>query len=338
MQKSKYFLEIDNTKGFSIILAVFGHAAPDAVKGFWIVGQDSLSASLHSLVYSFHMALFFVCSGFLLYPKLEAMGGVGIRFKRLMIPYLFLSIVYLGAKMFGGGLADNPLTDNPLIGIIFGKSPCYGAWFLWVLFVMNFLVILLYRTISLTNLLIIFCVVSFLPIKYNENFFGIEKVQHEMMWLVLGCLVRKYYMYVERFIALWVVLIFASILVSLHLLEPIYQKSAWLIVHFLTMVKTFSGVTASFVMCYFIAKKMSQSNIVNKTLKICSDYCMDIYILSMFVLVPLRILYVNYGGMNIIPYYIWLIIATLLGVIVPIVMSKYIVRKSRILKVLLLGS
>lgn len=73
MQKRYY--EIDLTKGFAITLAVFGHAAPDAVKGFWIAGTDSLSASLHYLVYSFHMALFFACSGFLLYPKFCVVGG-----------------------------------------------------------------------------------------------------------------------------------------------------------------------------------------------------------------------------------------------------------------------
>ena len=64
---------------------------------------------------------------------------------------------------------------------------------------------------------------------------------------------------------------------------------------------------------------------------------MDIYILSMFVLVPLRILYVNIGVMNYIPYYLWLIIATVLGVILPICVSKYYVRRTKLLKILLLG-
>ena len=72
---TKHFLEVDFAKGFAIILAVFGHAAPDAVKGFWMVGTDSISASLHYLVYSFHMALFFACSGFFV-SKAQHRGGI----------------------------------------------------------------------------------------------------------------------------------------------------------------------------------------------------------------------------------------------------------------------
>ena len=76
MESKKRILEIDIAKGLAIILAVIGHAFPDAMKGFWIAGKDSIAASTESFIYSFHMPLFFMCSGFLLYTKLSAGGGV----------------------------------------------------------------------------------------------------------------------------------------------------------------------------------------------------------------------------------------------------------------------
>lgn len=336
MIMQKRYKEIDLAKGFAIILAVLGHAAPDAVKGFWIAGNDSFSASLHQLIYSFHMPLFFACSGFLLYPKLASGGGnLYKRFKKLMIPYFFLSFAYLGAKMLGGGLADNPLTDNPIVGIFFGTSPCFGAWFLWVLFVMTIIAIIL-RRINLWILLAIFALLSYIPIEYGDNFFGVEKVHANMMWVITGCLVRKYYESIEGKLHLWTLIISALVLLSIHLTSNLFDGYGNVISHSVTIIKTVSGMLASFAMCYMIEKKAGDS-FVYKMLNICGDYCMDIYILSMFVLVPLRIIYVNIGFMNYVPYYVWLVIASVLGVIIPILASKYFVRKVKPLKVLLLG-
>ena len=320
----KYYLEIDLAKGFAIVLAVFGHAAPDAVKDFWIVGQNSISASMHHLVYSFHMALFFACSGFLLYPKLGKAGGVNVealkRFKRLMIPYFFLSFLYLAGKMFGGGLADHQLTDNPIVGILGGCSPCYGAWFLWCLFVMS-MVVLCLKKVNLWVLFGLGGLISYIPLNIGNSFIGLRNVQVYIMWVVFGCMIHKYYARISKRINIWL---------------GLFETHNHIVSHSIGIIKTISGIIASYTLCYMIAVKTINS-FVNKALKICGDYCMDIYILSMFVLVPLRILYVNIGVMNYIPYYLWLIIATILGVILPICVSKYYVRRTKLLKILLLG-
>jgi len=72
-----YFKEVDLVKGFAMFLAVVGHSLPDAVKGFWIAGQDSFSEFLYHWIYSFHMPTFFLFAGFLFVPKLIGMpiGG-----------------------------------------------------------------------------------------------------------------------------------------------------------------------------------------------------------------------------------------------------------------------
>lgn len=330
--------EIDVTKGFAIILAVFGHAAPDAVKGFWIVGTDSLSASLHYLVYSFHMALFFACSGFLLYPKFcivgGALSGISKRFRRLMVPYIFLSLVYLCGKMFGGSLADNQLTGNPAVAILFGSSPCFGAWFLWCLFVMT-MVVLCFKKVNIWILLAVSVVLSYIPIEYGENYMGLEKAQVNIMWVVLGCIVRKYYDKISPKINIYIGLSAALVLIVVHLSNDAFVTNNLYVNHSLAIIKALSGIIASFTFCYLLA--FHTASLSYKGLKLCGDYCMDIYILSMFVLVPLRILYVNVGVMNYIPYYLWLLIATIFGVVIPIFLSKFVVRKVKILKILLIG-
>lgn len=76
MTQKKHYLEIDMAKGFAIILAVVGHSFPDCATGFWMAGHNSVATSVESFIYSFHMALLFVCSGFLLEPKLVKGGGL----------------------------------------------------------------------------------------------------------------------------------------------------------------------------------------------------------------------------------------------------------------------
>ncbi|MBO5157155.1 MAG: acyltransferase [Prevotella sp.] len=334
----KRFLEIDLAKGLAIILAVVGHAFPDAVKGFWIAGGNSVAASMESFIYSFHMPLFFMCSGFLFLPKLTN-GGVSqtiaTRFKRLMIPYLFLSFMYLGGKMVGGALADNALSDNPIVGIIFGNSPCFGAWFLWVLFIMSVIVLCL-KKVNVGLLFAAFIAASYIPLHLDSNFKGISAILSATMWFLMGCVVRKHYDCISKYLNIYVCMMSFLVILSIHLYGGMIDSSNGLITRTIAIIKTFTGITASYTLCYILASKFKEST-VTKKLQMCGDYCMDIYIVSMFVLVPLRILYVNVGLMNYIPYWPWVIIASALGIVLPILISKHIVRKVGILRVLLIG-
>lgn len=337
MQSKKRILEIDIAKGFAIILAVIGHAFPDAVKGFWIAGKDSLAASVEGFIYSFHMPLFFMCSGFLLFPKLSGGGTnnqVKSRFKRLMIPYLFLSFLYLLAKMKGGALAATQLGDNPVVGILFGNSPCFGAWFLWSLFFISIIVLGL-RKVNIWTLFFVFFAVSYVQLGLSDTYKGLQSILSSTLWVVIGCLLRKYYGIISKRIN-WLVFIISLILILIIHIYNVVNLDDYIIYKIsLAIIKTLAGITASFSLCFILAK--CPENILVKGLKVCGDYCMDIYILSMFVLVPLRILYVNVGIMNYIPYWPWLIIASVLGVILPIGLSKYIVRKIKLLRILLIG-
>lgn len=338
MGTKKRILEIDLAKGLAIILAVIGHAFPDAVKGFWIAGENSVAASMEQFIYSFHMPLFFMCSGFLFLPKLTNGGGnqtITTRFKRLMIPYLFLSFMYLGGKMVGGALADNALSDNPIVGIMFGNSPCYGAWFLWVLFFMSVIVLCL-RRVNVWFLLAVFIAASYIPLNLEADFKGISVIMSATMWFLTGCVVRKHYSCISKYLNVYICWGSLLVILAIHIYGGLIESSNVLVTRSVAIIKTLMGITASYALCYLLATKYTESA-TTKRLQLCGDYCMDIYIVSMFVLVPLRILYVNVGLMNYIPYWPWLIIVSVLGVVLPVLISKHIVRKVRILRVLFIG-
>lgn len=238
--------------------------------------------------------------------------------------------------MVGGNLADNALSDNPIIGILFGNSPCYGAWFLWSLFFMSVIVLSL-RRMNVLGLIILFFVMSYIPLNLEANFKGITSLYSATMWLLMGCVVRKHYGHVSKFLNIYVLLVsFVTILLIHNLACHFLEFSQVVFARSMAIIKTLTGIVASYSLCYILASRYKTS-VVSKTLQMCGDYCMDIYIISMFVLVPLRILYVNVGLMYYIPYYLWLVIASFLGCVIPILVSKYFVRKTRILKLVLLG-
>lgn len=79
----KRFSFIDVAKGISIVLIVLGHLLKNNIIITWI--------------YSFHVPIFFIITGYLLKTKssLKLNKVVKIRFKSIMIPYLIFSILVL---------------------------------------------------------------------------------------------------------------------------------------------------------------------------------------------------------------------------------------------------
>lgn len=81
MDKHKRLDELDITKGMGIILIVLGHLEP----GIYLM----------RFVYSFHLFLFFACSGFVgkRYEKREFIVVILQNVRRLLLPYMFWSVL-----------------------------------------------------------------------------------------------------------------------------------------------------------------------------------------------------------------------------------------------------
>lgn len=129
----KRFPEIDIAKGIGIILMIVGHFFPR-------------SSSIVVFIFTFHMPLFFLISGYFYRPKniTENWRNDG---KRLLIPYFLTCLVFVLytllaclqkgeyenlnkaviASLFGSGSVNG--------NVIWGRTSPIGAiWFLWALF------------------------------------------------------------------------------------------------------------------------------------------------------------------------------------------------------------
>jgi fucose 4-O-acetylase-like acetyltransferase len=124
---------LDVARGFGIILVILGHQSiPDSIK-------------IH--IYSFHMPLFFIVSGFLLsFGKEDSFNKfLGKKAKSILWPYLYISILswlywLLIGRNFGADSHLNVEWWVPLLGTLYGSDQGYflvhnyALWFLPCLF------------------------------------------------------------------------------------------------------------------------------------------------------------------------------------------------------------
>ena len=161
MNRVKYF---DVAKGIAIILVIIGHCLS--------LYTSNLTSNLTNFIYSFHMPLFFIISGFFYKPGTLKLG---IKAKQLLLPYFLTSTINLYWKL---QRFPNANIKKNIIAILYGNSsetrkkafhfnfPIIGAlWFLLALFFCFLLYYLLWKVhecykISLTILVIITTAIS----------------------------------------------------------------------------------------------------------------------------------------------------------------------------------
>ncbi len=118
-QRIKYW---DNIKGFTILLVLWGHLI-QAIYGY---DYAASSANLvYGVIYSFHMALFFMVSGYFSCYDGREMNVLSVLKKKsagLLIPFFVV-----------GGLYVNYCYSTNPYSILFANAK-YGYWYLFVLF------------------------------------------------------------------------------------------------------------------------------------------------------------------------------------------------------------
>lgn len=147
MKKQRLFY-LDMAKGIGIFLVVLGH-----LQGDYFFSLSPVFAPFCAWIFSFHMPLFFVISGILIRYRedenkdLKALAGG--RFRSLMVPYLWFSLIYLLIVVFA--LIKGTVTAGTLFEQIWYVFSLYGMnvlWFLPALFLGELLFLLIRKKTS----------------------------------------------------------------------------------------------------------------------------------------------------------------------------------------------
>jgi len=193
--------DIDILKGWAILLVVMGHSVP----GDMISNMPSVLAWAYKWIYSFHMPLFMMASGFLFaYKGAKNTYGkfVSNKFKRLLLPYFIITLLVFIPKVILSHYALRPLQfslSSLIESILYPRdNPILFFWFLPTLFII-FLAGPLWKrlgqlsfwTQAAFTFLLAVCYISqpFL----NVRFLNLCGVIHYLIFFWIGCLLANNY-------------------------------------------------------------------------------------------------------------------------------------------------
>ncbi|MDI9569210.1 MAG: acyltransferase family protein [Pseudomonadota bacterium] len=306
MKKETYIPEMQAARGVGIILVALGHGEP----------VREAYPQLFSWIYSFHMPLFFLLSGFFSSrlardgPAVEAVKTSLRRAFNLFIPYLSVSIGYSAMKYFASALAKRPvsLANLPQDILLYpGNNPALFLWFIHALMIMWLLAPLLSRmpAVLLAPLLVLSQMHS--P---DARIFGLGNVFHFLIYYYLGLLAAAKR---EEFLAVmgrWTTCGAALGLFAAGYLLTLGRGVPGL--SFLIAVAGSIWVVSS---CFACKKRLPM-----QFLEACGKRSLQIYLLQYFFIFPLYLLLKSRGvdGEWIVP------LTFCAGLLLPLVLCRWV--------------
>jgi len=317
--KEKYLREMQAARGAGIILVALGHSEP----------VREAYPLLFSWIYSFHMPLFFLLSGFFSSrltqdgPAAAVIRNVLPRAFYLFIPYLTVSIGYSALKYFVSPLAKRPvsLSDLPLDILLFpGNNPALFLWFIYALMVMWLLAPVLARLPAAILLPLLTLSAVFSP---DVRIFGLGNVFHFLVYYYLGILAAA-----RREAILDIAGRPATCGASLALFAAGYLLTLGREFPGLELLVAVAGSLWVVSSCFVCQKWLPMT-----FLETCGKFSLQIYLLQYFFIFPLYFLLKSRGvpGEAIVP-------ATFAaGLLLPLAMCRWVFPRSAVLAFLLGG-
>ncbi len=168
--KSNRSLYLDIVKGFAIILVVYGHCI-QWHSDEYVSRSLFYSDELYRIIYSFHMPLFMLVSGYLFYGSVVRHSwrhNLKTRFSKLLLPVVLWNTLYLAILNTVNLLNGKPV---PWGGELLSYTS--ALWFLWAVFWCSLIVMTVSRWFhdNIAVYVALLCVMLFIPSLYGINLY-----------------------------------------------------------------------------------------------------------------------------------------------------------------------
>lgn len=266
--------EIDVMKGIGILLVILGHCVPDFPVD---LRADAMSAHVERFVYTFHMPLFFFCSGFVLgfTPPSSASKFLKSRFLRLMVPYLTFSFVSLGLRILFSSFTRSGFNINDgLIGILF-----YGKFF-WFVYVLFFILLLMELFRKSKYALLLMVGIGIFLYSLNIELFKLSQMGYFTIFTVVGYLLSPFR---DKLVSMmhnfWIPIVLIIILIGLYFYAP---PMCFTTKYLHRVVMAWAGIGALYSISLNQIKSKKMSGFINHF----SKYSLQYYLIHMIVSLP----------------------------------------------------
>lgn len=324
IEKKEYYQELNILRAISIVLVILGHS--------FISGDNNnlLIRYIIKLIYSFHMPIFFFISGFFalkifnIDSNKDKLKFLKYKAKRLIIPYFIVTALAIPIKLLMNSFVKRPIVLNKLMIDIFifpSENPVASLWFIYTLFII-FLISIIFNRFSINIMLKISIITLILDGFVKINIFNIYGVFRNLIFFYIGLLVRKNYTRIKKYIIKNKIKFLISTLIILLFINIVKLENQ-LINQIFYLITGVSGIISFGI----ISIEINNFNIKNNFLNLINFYALEIYLFSWFS--QNCIGYIMYKILNI--NYSIIVLLTFISGFIPIVISKYIIRKNKIL-------
>ena len=320
---------ISVAKGIGIILVVIGHFDPPESPPYWL--------DLRSVIYSFHMPLFFVLSGYLhVHGKYAYRVLVANKVRRLLYPFATIAVLFAVIKIAAARFVhlETEVDGQSVLALVTDPLKSYAPllWFLQALFLI-FCIYPLLRYCLNNIVILIACVLidEILGTRYPV----LGHAAANMPFFVFGVMLRENArlaaVVTGRVGLLAAAFAFASgcvLLVSGSSLAAHDYIAQFL----LGLIGALLAINCSRTIA------MSPPNRLRTGLLQAGFYSMTIYILHSPFEGAVRICFLQLARHAAVPFLAVALMAVTAGVLVPIAVERRFIRKSALARRLLLGS
>jgi fucose 4-O-acetylase-like acetyltransferase len=330
-------VELDIAKGIGILLVVFGHALSKDIASTSIVLYY-----LRYCIYIVHMPLFFLVAGILFESNLNRYENIGLKpftLKKLttyIVPYLSFSLVAFviekvafsynnTAKLFiNAGFKDLTILEFIKSLVTYNNPVDNHLWFSYVMFIVLVLAFIM-RKVNLRLLVPVLYFVYALTWFFSFDEI-VWKVMRYLFLFQVGRLIfrSKYIECKKNTLFTWLGFLGGFIGYCVMKYYGIYEPQCF--------VQPLAEICGAIILLKF--SNLLVKTYISRFITYVGQNSYVIYLIHQPFVVPLVVKFLLMIGM---PVYLTLLIASVIGVCLPLMIQKLIIERNSILKFLLLG-
>lgn len=324
---------INIAKGLGIFLVVVGHFHPANSPAYW--------SALNTLIYTFHMPLFFFISGYLYkYTKKNYANSLKVKFQRLGIPFLTIALIYFLLKLTASYFVklDYPVTLNSILKLLDNPVQSFVPllWFVHALLGI-FLIYPILR--SILRPLIILIISLLAAILVDSSQISVPFFSHairNMPYFAFGVVCIDYLNKINQY-TLKFNKIFFLFLVVIIILNFTFQNLTHFTLEAMS-AKYLQGVMGILaVVSLSMALETRFESAQTRWIELVGICSMSIYLFHTIFESVIRIIFFKYLNIYLIPFSIVALFAIFAGLFVPMFMEVSLLRRSNLLAKLFLG-
>ena len=308
---------LDSLKGFAIFLVVVGHVILGYMHtGMFIEHQWSLQF-VYDVIYSFHMPLFFIISGFLYkltwrQKDIRLAKSISNKVLNMVLMYILFSVVFWIFKYIAAEYGNIQMSDQFILMdlLYIFISPLAYLWFLYVLIWLFLTVPIFESIIKPTTVFIIFlCLYFFMP-PVHGLLKIINLIIYGGVYFTLGSVLCMYQDQLRTIIC--------NKLIGIGFISIVLAVITFPYIEVHNILKFICAISGSVFLSilFFKFKNIKWVTIWN----ICGRYSLGIYILHLYFSGPLRTIFKHLSIDNIM---VCLILSCMISTIVPIFIVKF---------------